>query len=40
MKETSREEDGIYSCKRASERRKVSRVDEKRQGYEVEIATM
>lgn len=37
MKETSQEEDGIYSCKQASERRKVSMVDEKRQSSEVEI---
>jgi len=40
MRETSREEDGIHSCKRASEGRKMGRVDEKRHGYEVEITSM
>lgn len=40
MRETSQEEGGIYSCKQASERRKVSTVDEKRQSSEVEITPM
>lgn len=40
MTERSREEDGIYSCKRASKRRNVSRVDEKTQGYEAEMTNM
>lgn len=38
MRETSREEDGMCSCKQVSESRKMSRVDKKRQDYEEKLA--
>lgn len=38
MRETSRKEDGICSCKQAFESRKLSSADEKRQDYEEKLA--
>lgn len=40
MRETSQEEDEKYSCKQATERKKVSTVHEKRQSSEAEIISM